>query len=262
MNKKIKFHNKIFNQPITCLTAYSAPIAKLLDGNVDIILIGDSLGSTLYGMKNTQAVTLEMMKVHGRAVTRQIKKSLSVIDMPYKSYMTKASALENAYLLKNFTKAKYLKLEINTKCIPIIRYLSKKKFNVIAHIGVTPQSFKDFRKIRIVGKKDHEKKHLLDLALSAEKAGAKAILLECVAEDVSKKISLSISIPTIGIGSSKYCDGQVLVFDDLVNIEDNKNMPKFVKNYMNFGKEAKRAIKKFSMDVKRRKFPNKKTTYK
>ncbi len=261
MNKKIKFHNKVFNQPITCLTAYSAPIAKLLDGNIDVILIGDSLGSTLYGMKNTQAVTLEMMKIHGRSVTKHIKKSLTVIDMPYKSYTTKTNALKNARLLKDFTKAKYLKLEINLKSIPIIRYLSEKKFNIIAHIGVTPQSFKDFRKIRVVGRKNHEKKQLLELAKSAEKAGAKAILIECVKEDVSKKITSSISIPTIGIGSSKYCDGQVLVFDDLVNVEDNKNMPKFVKSYMNFGKEAKKAIKKFSFDVKKRKFPNKKNTY-
>ncbi len=261
MKKKIKFLNKIFNRPITCLTAYSGAIAKILDGNVDMILIGDSLGSTIYNMKNTQGVTLEMMKVHGKAVTENVKKCITIIDMPYRSYRTKIMALKNARELLNYSKAKVLKLEISKKNISIINYLSKKKFNVIAHIGVTPQSYSDFKKIRVVGRQEIERLELLNLALSAQKAGAKAILLECVVESVSKEITSSLSIPTIGIGSSKHCDGQVLVFDDLVNINDSQKLPKFVKKYMNFDQQAKKAIGKFSKEVKLRKFPNKKYTY-
>ena len=261
MKKQIKFLNKIFNKPITCLTAYSASIAKLLDGNIDIILVGDSLGSTLYGMKNTRDVTINMMKLHGKVVTENVKKSIVVIDMPYKSYINPVVAFKNAKKLINFTKANVLKLEVQEKTIPIIKYLSKKKLNVIAHIGVTPQSFIDFKKIKVVGKNDREKKQLLELAVNAELAGAQAILLECVTEKLSKEITASVSIPTIGIGSSKYCDGQVLVFDDLVNINDQKKLPRFVKTYINFGKETKKILKKFSKEVKSKKFPSRKYTY-
>ena len=261
MKKKLKFLNKIFDKPITCLTAYSASIAKLLDGNVDMILVGDSLGSTLYGMQNTQGVNINMMRLHGKVVTENVKKSIVIIDMPYKSYLNKREALKNARKLINFTKAKVLKLEVQKKTIPIIKYLSKKNLKVIAHIGVTPQSFNDFKKIKVVGKNNQEKKQLLELAINAELAGAQAILLECVAEKTSKEITKSVTIPTIGIGSSKYCDGQVLVFDDLINMNDNKKLPKFVKTYANFGKQIKKILKEFSKEVKTKKFPSKKYTY-
>ncbi len=261
MNKKIKFLDKIYNKPITCLTAYSGSVAKILDGNVDMILIGDSLGSTVYNMKNTQSVTLEMMKMHGKAVTTNVKKSITIIDMPYKSYTTKLKALKNAKELLNYSKANILKLEISKKSIPIINYLSKKKFDVIAHIGVTPQSYSDFKKIKVVGRKKSERMKLLNLALDAEKVGARAILLECVVESLSKEITSALSIPTIGIGSSKFCDGQVLVFDDLVSINNTENLPKFVKKYMDLGQQLKKAVGKFSKEVKLRKFPSKKFTY-
>ena len=261
MNKKIKFIDRIYNKPITCLTAYSGSVAKILDGNVDMILIGDSLGSTLYNMKNTQGVTLEMMKMHGKAVTTNVKKSITIIDMPYKSYTTKLKALKSAKELLNYSKANILKLEISKKSIPIIDYLSKKKFNVIAHIGVTPQSYSDFKKIKVVGRNEFESKKLLNLALDAERAGAKAILLECVIESLSKKITSALSIPTIGIGSSKFCDGQVLVFDDIVNINNTENLPKFVKKYLDLEQQMKKAVGKFSKEVKSRKFPSKKYTY-
>ena len=261
MNKRIKFINKIFDRPITCLTAYSGSVAKILDGKVDMILIGDSLGSTLYDMKNTQGVTLDMMKIHGRLVTQKIKKSITIIDMPYKTYRNKNEALKNAKSLINFTKAKVLKIEISDKNLPIISYLSKRKFNIIAHIGVTPQSYTNFSKIKILGRKDSEKNKLLNLALSAEKAGAKAVLLECVIKNVAKEITYALSIPTIGIGSSNCCDGQVLVFDDLININSSQKTPKFVKKYLNFERLAGEAVLKFTKQVKQRSFPNKKYSY-
>ena len=262
MKKKIvKILNKKFHYPITCLTAYSPSIAKILDGNVDIVLIGDSLGTTLYGMKNSQSVTLNMMKIHGLAVTNNVNKSITVIDMPYKTYENKLQALKNARNLLNFTKAKMIKLEINRGNLPIIKYLSSKNLNVVAHIGVTPQSFVNFKKIKAVGKTKKESQNLIKLALNAEKAGAKAILLECITEETAKKITSSISLPTIGIGSSKYCDGQVLVFDDLIKIDKEQYFPKFVKNYLNFDELASNAVKKFSTDVRQKKFPSKKYSY-
>ncbi len=262
MKKKlVKILNKKFNRPITCLTAYSPAVAKLLDGNVDIVLIGDSLGSTLYGMQNARSVTLSMMKTHGLSVTNYIKKSITVIDMPYKTYTTKLQALKNASLLLKYTKAKILKLEINRRNLSIVEFLSNKSLNVIAHIGVTPQSYVNFKKIRAVGKSKIEGDKLLKLALDAERAGACAILLECVNQKIAKKITSLVSIPTIGIGSSKYCDGQILVFDDLINYSTEYHKPKFVKTYANFNQISKVAIKSFSKDVINRKFPSKKYSY-
>ena len=135
--KKIKILNKNFYKPISCLTAYSPSIAKILDGKIDLILVGDSLGSTLYGMKNTQGVTIDMMKKHGAIVNKAIKKSLKVIDMPYKTYENNIDAYKNAKILLNCCKPDLLKLEINKK-LSILEYLVHKKINVISHIGVTP----------------------------------------------------------------------------------------------------------------------------
>ncbi len=263
MNKKkiIKILDRIYKKPLTCLTAYSPSVAKILDGRVDFILIGDSLGSTLYGMQNSRGVTMSMMINHGKAVKRNVKKSVTIIDMPYKTYETKRRAFINAKKLMNSTGVKLLKLEINRKNVSIIKHLSDKNINVISHIGVTPQSFKDFRKIRSVGRTKYEKEKLINLALLSEKAGAKCLLLECVSTDTAKDINSNVSIPTIGIGSSKFCDGQVLVFDDLINMENKLHKPKFVKNYMNFEFFAKKAVNNFIKDVNKKKFPNKKYSY-
>ncbi|MDA9748779.1 3-methyl-2-oxobutanoate hydroxymethyltransferase [Pelagibacteraceae bacterium] len=259
--KKIILLNKKFKKPITCLTAYSASIGKLLDGNVDLVLVGDSLGTTLYGMRNLQKVTLDMMISHGVSVIKNVKKSISVIDMPYKTYNNKSEALKNAKKILNFTKAQMLKIEIKSNKLHILKYLADNNLNIIAHIGVTPQSFTNFHKIKAVGKKIHDSHKLIKLAKNAETAGAKAILLECVTQQTSKKITSELSIPTIGIGSSKYCDGQILVFDDLINIDNKIILPRFVKNYMNFSKLAKEAIKSFNKEVKNKKFPTKKYSY-
>ena len=262
MNKKfLKIKNKKFRYNISCLTAYTPSIAKILDGNVDIILVGDSLGSTIYGMKNTQGVTLKMMKEHGLAVIKNIRKSFTIIDMPYKTYDNKNQALKNAKDLINYTKTNFIKLEIDESKLEIIKYLSKNKIDTIAHIGVTPQSYKNFKDIKVLGKTKSEKDQLLKLAINAETCGAKIILLECVTSKTAKLITSTISIPTIGIGASKYCDGQVLVFDDLVNFSADYLKPKFVKNYMNFSNLAKIAVKKYKNDIKFNKFPSKKYSY-
>ena len=259
--KKIKILDKNFYRPISCLTAYSPSVANILDGKVDLILVGDSLGSTLYGMKNTQGVTIDMMKNHGVAVNKVIKRSLKVLDMPYKTYENKADAYKNAKILLNYCKPDLLKLEISKRKLAILKHLVGKKINIISHIGVTPQSYKNFNKIKILGKTNIEKNNLLKLAKESEKLGAKAVLLECITAETAKLITESISIPTIGIGASKYCDGQVLVFDDLINLSTKNKKPKFVKNYLNFSKIANIAVKKYNKEVKLKKFPSVKFTY-
>ena len=259
--KKIKILHKSFSKPISCLTAYSPSIANILDGKIDLILVGDSIGSTLYGMNNTQGVTLDMMKNHGAAVNKTIKKSLKVLDMPYKTYDNKIDAYKNAKILLNHCKPDLLKIEISKKKLVVLKHLVDKKVNVISHIGVTPQSYKNFNKIKVLGKTNKEKQNLLDLAKESETLGAQAVLLECVTTDTAKLITENISIPTIGIGASKYCDGQVLVFDDLINLTTNDKKPKFVKNYFNFNKVASNVVKKYNREVKLKKFPSTKFTY-
>ena len=259
--KKIKILHKSFSKPISCLTAYSPSIANILDGKIDLILVGDSLGSTLYGMKNTQGVTMDMMKNHGVAVNKEIKKSLKVLDMPYKTYDNKIDAYKNAKILLNHCRPDLLKIEISEKKLVVLKHLVDKKVNVISHIGVTPQSYKNFNKIKVLGKTNKEKQNLLKLAKESETLGAKAVLLECVTANTAKLITENISIPTIGIGASKYCDGQVLVFDDLINLSINDKKPKFVKNYFNFNKVATNVVKKYNREVKLKKFPSTKFTY-
>ena len=259
--KKIQILHKNFSKPISCLTAYSPSIANILDGKIDLILVGDSLGSTLYGMKNTQGVTMDMMKNHGVAVNKVIKKSLKVLDMPYKTYDNKIDAYKNAKILLNYCDPDLIKIEINKNKLVILKYLVSKKLNIISHIGVTPQSYKNFNNIKILGKTLKEKNNLLKLAKESERLGAKAVLLECVTADTAKLITENISIPTIGIGASKYCDGQVLVFDDLINLTTNDKKPKFVKNYYNFNKVATNVVKKYNREVKLKKFPSTKFTY-
>ena len=259
--KKIKILHKSFTKPISCLTAYSPSIAKILDGKIDLILVGDSIGSTLYGMSNTQGVTMDMMKNHGAAVNKTIKKSLKVLDMPYKTYDNKIDAYKNAKILLNHCRPDLLKIEISEKKLVVLKHLVDKKVNIISHIGVTPQSYKNFNKIKVLGKTNKEKQNLLELAKKSETLGAKAVLLECITTDTAKLITENISIPTIGIGASRYCDGQVLVFDDLINLTTNNKKPRFVKNYLNFNRMASDAVKKYNKEVKLKKFPSTKFTY-
>jgi len=259
--KKFKVLHKSFSKPISCLTAYSPSIAKILDGKVDLILVGDSLGSTLYGMKNTQGVTMDMMKNHGAVVNKEIKRSLKVLDMPYKTYDNKIDAFKNAKILLNHCKPDLLKIEISEKKLVVLKHLVDKNINVISHIGVTPQSYKNFNKIKVLGRTNKEKQTLLKLATESEILGAKAVLLECITADTAKLITENISIPTIGIGASRYCDGQILVFDDLINLSANDKKPRFVKNYLNFNKIASKVVKKYNQEVKLKKFPSSKFTY-
>ncbi len=261
IKKKIIVLNRSFKKPITCLTAYSSSYANILDGKVDIVLIGDSLANTVYGMNNTQKINLEIMKNHGKAVKNFIKKSLTIIDMPYRTYENKYQAYRNGKELLDSTNVDFLKIEVDKLKLPIVKYLSEKGINLVSHIGVTPQSYKNFKDIRIKGKNIKEFKQLIQLAKDCEKFGSKIVLLECVTEKLSNEITSVLKIPTIGIGASAKCDGQVLVTDDIINLTIDNKKPKFVKNYINFKKLLSQSIKKYAYEVKTGKFPNKKNVY-
>ena len=227
MNNKIKkIILKKNKQKILCLTSYSKNITEILDRFVDIILVGDSLGSVLYNYNSTRKVSLRNMIEHSKSVRMGIKKSLMVVDMPFQTYRTKSEALFNAKKLIKLTKCDAVKLEGGKKIVNIVGYLIKNKIPVMGHIGILPQSEKG--KFRFKGKKKSDKKKLINDAKLLEKKGVFSIVLECIESSTSKEITKNLKIPTIGIGSSSNCDGQVLVTDDMIGL--NPNSFRFVKN--------------------------------
>ena len=237
--------------PITCLTAYSSPIAKILDKYCDIILVGDSLGMVLYGMSSTREVSLDMMINHGKAVKKSAKKSLVVVDMPYKTYSNKFSAYKNAKKLIRLTKCDAIKLEGGKKISNIVKYLTNRKIPVMGHVGYLPQSSSTFK---LMGKNEKQKKQILDDAVALSNSGVFAIVIECVVENLAKKITKVLPIPTIGIGASKNCDGQVLVTDDMLGVSGF--YPRFVKKYSKVKKIIEISVKNYCEDVKKRRFPS------
>ena len=251
MNNKIKKILKKKNKvKIVCLTAYSKSIAKILDNYCDIVLVGDSMANVLYGHKNTHKITLENIIQHTLSVKKGIKKSLLVIDMPKNSYVNVKIAEKNAKLIIKKTSCDAVKIESNNNNFNIIKHLVRKKIPVMGHIGYTPQ-FK--KKFAVQGNTQDKVNKLLIEALSIEKAGAFSIVLECLSPKASKLITSNLKIPTIGIGSSSYCDGQILVTDDMLGISGF--YPKFVKKYANLNRIIEKAVKKYTRDVKLLKFP-------
>ena len=253
--------NKKNLKKITCLTAYTSSIAKIIDRHVDIILIGDSVGTVIYGMKNTQGVTLDMMMAHGKAVVKSSKRAFTMIDMPYHTYRTNKEALINARKLLQFTNCQSVKLEADNKNINIIKHLVKNKVKVITHIGVTPQDYKNFNKIRSVGNTLREREKIFNLAIDLEKAGSSMIVLECMKENLAKEISKKLKIPTIGIGASLECDGQVLVTNDILETKSLIKKPRFVKSYVKLNVVVEKAVKKYCLEVVNKRFPKKHNTY-
>ena len=258
MNDKIKkIILKKNKQKILCLTSYSKNIAEILDRFVDIILVGDSLGSVLYNYNSTRKVLLRNMIEHSKSVRMGIRKSLMVVDMPFQTYRTKNEALSNAKKLMKITKCDAVKLEGGKKIINIIDYLIKNKIPVMGHIGILPQSVKG--KFRFKGKNKSDKKKLISDAKLLEESGVFSIVLECIESSTSMAITKSLKIPTIGIGSSSNCDGQVLVTDDLLGINDTKI--KFVKKFSNLKKYINLGLKKFAQEVRSKRYPSKKHSY-
>ena len=251
-----KILQKKNDTPITCLTAYSKNIAKIADKYCDIILVGDSLGMVLYGMKTTRDVKIETMILHAKAVKNFAKKSLVVFDMPYKTYTNKLIAYNNAKRVIKLTKCDAIKLEGGIKIVNIIKYLVKKGIPVMGHVGLMPQTSINFK---VKGKNFVQKKQIFNDALAISNSGVFAIIIECVVENLARKITKSVSIPTIGIGASRYCDGQILVTEDMLGLSDFS--PKFVKQYTNLNKIMEKSIKNYVKDVKMRRFPSFKNVY-
>ena len=242
---------------IVCLTAYSKNIAEEIDQHADLILVGDSLGSVLYNYDTTRKVNLKTMTEHSKSVRKGVKKSLMIVDMPFDTYKNKSQALKNCKKVLKETKCDGIKLEGGRELNNIIKYLINNKIPVMGHIGITPQTVRG--KYRYKGKTAFEKKTLLKDSKSLEEAGVFAIVLECIERKLSQEITKTIKIPTIGIGSSKYCDGQILVTDDILGLTNSKM--KFVKKYINLKKNIRNAVKKFQTDVKDGSYPSIKYSY-
>ena len=257
MKKIKKIINKKNKSKIVCLTAYSKNIAQEVDKYVDIVLVGDSLGSVLYNYSTTRKVTLTEMINHSKSVRLGVKKSLMVVDMPFNTYSTKKSALKNAKKIIKETNCDAVKLEGGKKIINQIKILIKNRVPVMGHLGLLPQSVKG--KFKSKGKNDREIRQLINDAILLEKNGVFAIVLECVKAPIAKKISQNLNIPTIGIGSSVHCDGQVLVTDDLLGLNETKK--KFLKKFLNLKKYINLGLKRFTTEVKQKKYPSKKYSY-
>ena len=257
MQKKILDLIKKKNKSkIISLTAYSKNVASIIDKYCDIVLVGDSLGSVLYNFSSTKKVTLDMMIEHSKSVRMGIKKSLMVVDMPYGTYKNPNEALKNAKKIISKTKCDAIKLEGGKKVVQIIKTLIKNKIPVMGHLGVLPQTATSFK---FKGKEKTERKITLRDSKLLEEAGVFSIVLECVESSLAKEVTKTINIPTIGIGASIYCDGQVLVTDDLIGL--NKIKARFVKRYSNIEKQINDAVLKFKRDVVTNKFPTKKHSY-
>ncbi len=250
--------NKI-KTPILCLTAYTAPIARIVDKYANIILVGDSLGPVLYGYKSTRDVTIEMMIKHASAVVKNSKRSLVVVDMPFGTYeKSKNQAFKNAQKILSESGASAVKLEGGESIFETVRYLTKKKIKVMGHIGMLPQSLDGVYKV--YGRKKKEKDQLMRDLRFLEEAGVFSIVIECTLESLVNKILHKATVPIIGIGASSKCDGQIIVTEDLLGLTDFSS--KFLKKYANIKQIIDQSIQKFFLDVNQKKYPKKKHCYK
>lgn len=250
-------------EKITMLTAYDYSMAKLIDSSgINGILVGDSLGMVCLGYENTLSVTMEDMLHHTKAVVRGTSNALVVGDMPFMSYQT--SIYDAVYNAGRFIKeagAHAVKLEGGATVAEEIKAIVKAQIPVMGHIGLTPQSVNMLGGFKVQGKNEKVAKKLIEDAKILEEAGAFSIVLECIPEKLSKIISESISIPTIGIGAGKYCDGQILVYQDMLSMFSDFK-PKFVKSFGNIGESIKDGVSQYIKEVKEAKFPEEKHTFK
>ncbi|MFT6331737.1 MAG: 3-methyl-2-oxobutanoate hydroxymethyltransferase [Lentimonas sp.] len=256
MNKITNLQNQ--KSKITCLTAYTYPIAKIVDKHCDVILVGDSLGMAIYGMENTRGVSVQMMIEHGKAVKRAAKKALIVVDIPFGSFEeSKEQALETSQKILKETACDALKIEVTKDLIPIVKFLLENQIPIMGHIGLLPQKVQENKDYKYQGKDEKSAQEILEIALELEKIGVFAIVIEAVPEILASKITKLLKIPTIGIGASNNCDGQVLVIDDILGI-NCEFQPKFVKRFANLSEEIERAVQDFCQEVRNGKFPTEK----
>jgi len=248
---------------ITMLTAYDYPFAKIVDdAGIDVILVGDSLGMVVQGLENTLPVTMDEMIYHTKMVTRAVKNSMVIGDMPFMSYQTSISdALNNAGRFLKDAGASAVKMEGGAEVADHIKAMSKADIPVMAHIGLTPQSIHRMGGYKVQGKTEESANRLLDEARIVEDSGAFALLLEAIPMNLAKKITEKLSIPTIGIGAGPHCDGQVLVLHDVIGLFE-RFVPKFVKQYASLKDDALNAVKLYREEIEKGIFPSEDQSFK
>jgi 3-methyl-2-oxobutanoate hydroxymethyltransferase len=245
---------------IVSLTCYHAHTAKLLDRYVDIMLVGDSLGMVMHGMETTLGVPLELMILHAQAVMRGANHALVVVDMPFGTYEESPEvAFRNAARVMKETGCSAVKLEGGARMAPTVRYLTQRGIPVMAHIGMTPQMVQVLGGFKTQGRTAEQWPAIEADAVAIAEAGAFAVVLEAMAEPLAAKITQMIPIPTIGIGASPACDGQILVMEDMLGL--NPNPPRFVREYAHLGREIEAAVKAYAADVRSRRFPGEENVY-
>lgn len=250
-------------EKIVALTAYDYPSAKIVEeAGVDMILVGDSLGMVVLGYENTMPVTMEEMIHHTKAVSRAVQKPLVVGDMPYFSFHLSADeTIQNASRFLKEAGAQAVKLEGATrKRLKLIETLVEAEIPVMGHVGLTPQSIYHMGRFKVRGREVEEAKKIMEGALNLEKAGAFSVILECIPLELAGEITQKLSVPTIGIGAGSFCDGQILVFHDLVGYA-NGYLPKFVKKYADIHGSLSKAVREYRDDVKGGKFPDDEHSY-
>jgi 3-methyl-2-oxobutanoate hydroxymethyltransferase len=246
--------------PIVCLTAYDAPMASLLDPHADLLLVGDSVGMVVHGLPSTVGVTMEMMILHGQAVMRGSTEALVVVDMPFGSYETNNDdAFLNAARIMKETGCQAIKIESGTYAAGQIAHLVERGVPVMGHIGLRPQAVNVDGGFRAKGRTNAERDRVIAEARATADAGAFAIVIEGVAEDLAAEITAEVSCPTVGIGASAACDGQVLVTHDMLGLFDWT--PKFVRRYADLSKTISEAAAAYADDVRTRRFPGEAETY-
>lgn len=247
-------------RPIVSLTSYHAHTAAIVDEHADLILVGDSLGMVMHGMESTVGVSLDLMIMHGQAVVRGTKRALIVVDLPFGSYEESPSiAFRNAARVMKETGCGAVKLEGGQRIAETIHFLTERGIPVMAHIGLTPQSWNVMGGYRTQGRDEESwPQHEAD-ARSVAEAGAFAVVLEGMVEPLAARITEQTAIPTIGIGASVHCDGQVLVLEDMLGL--NPHPPKFVKTFGNLGAGIEDAVRRYAEDVKARAFPTEDQVY-
>lgn len=247
--------------PIVCLTAYTAPMAKILDPHVDVLLVGDTLGMVVHGLDSTLGVTVEMMKLHGGAVCRASKTACVVVDLPFGSYQASPQdAFRHAADIMQHTGCAAVKLEGGSEMAETVNFLVKRGIPVMGHIGLMPQHLHTMGGFRFQGRSDAQLEAIIADAKAIEAAGAFAVVIEGVAEPLAQRITETLTVPTIGIGASVTCDGQVLVVDDMLGLFDEFT-PKFVKKYGNLNAVIDEAVQQYAEEVRSRHFPEPKHCY-
>ncbi|HZZ35511.1 MAG TPA: 3-methyl-2-oxobutanoate hydroxymethyltransferase [Caulobacteraceae bacterium] len=246
--------------PVVCLTAYTAPMAELLDEACDLLLVGDSVGMVVHGLPNTVGVTMEMMILHGQAVMRAARRALVVVDMPFGSYEgSKETAYDNAARLLKETGCQAVKVESGPTVPATIEYLVQRGIPVMGHVGLRPQAVLVDGAFRAKGKHEQERLRVVAEAQATADAGAFCVVVEGVAEALAREITQAIEVPTIGIGASSGCDGQILVTDDMLGLFDWT--PKFVRRYADLKGVISTAVRAYADDVRARRFPASAETY-